>query len=185
MKIEEHAIFFNHIDSLKELSKDTSTKPIQFMTELQTQAINFDMVKRDYANQLNLSEETANSCDGLISISNFCVLIEFKNGKIKPAEVKTKLRDSLLIYCDITKQTISQTRDFLEFILVYNPQNNPDKNHNSSNSSSRIVIANTIAKKAKTELIRFDLERFQKLYVKAVHTYTPQEFEEFILSNIN
>ena len=51
------------------------------------------------------------------------VIFEFKNGKINDKQkynVYQKIYESLLIFCDITGESISFCRDHAEFILVYN-----------------------------------------------------------------
>lgn len=47
-------------------------------------------------------------------------------------------------------------------------------------SHSRLEIAKYFSEKAKREFIRFDLERFKKLYFRDVHTYSEEEFESYI-----
>lgn len=183
MKIEDYPIFSGHMDTLKEMSKDTSGSQPQYMTERTEEAVNFDLVKRDYTNRLGLSEDTASSCDSLAFLPAGSVFIEFKNGKVKPADVKTKIRDSLLIYGGITGQSISDTRTEMEFVLVYNEQKNSDRSQSVTppdDTPSRVAIAEHLANRAKAEHIRFDLERFQKLCFRAVHTYTPGEFEKYL-----
>lgn len=180
MKIEDYSILTEHTNTLKEMSKDTSQGQPRYMTERTEEAVNFDLVKRDYTNRLGLSEETASSCDTLAFLPSGPVLIEFKNGKVRPADIKTKIRDSLLIYGGITGQSISDTRTEMEFVLVYNEQKNPDNGPNPCDAPSRAAIASHLANRAKTEYIRFDLQRFQKLCFRAVHTYTPEEFEKYL-----
>lgn len=71
----------------------------------------------------------------------------------------------------------------MEFVLVYNEQKNPDKSPSAlppDDAPSRVMIAEHLAIRANIEHIRFDLERFQKLYFSAVHTYTPEEFEKYL-----
>lgn len=182
MKIEDYSIFTEHIDTLKEMSKDTSQNSVQYMTDLEIEAVNFDQVKRAYANALGLSEEVANSVDTLSLLFGEPVFIEFKNGTVHPGDIKNKIRDSLLIYGGITGENIEKTRCDMEFILVYNPQKNIDKSHSIS---SREEIAKAIFQKAKTEIIRFDLERYQKLYFRAVHTYTPEELKDYLVRRKN
>lgn len=180
MRIEDYPFFPGHMDTLKEMSKDTSEGQPQYMTERTEEAVNFDLVKRDYTNRLGLSEDTASSCDSLAFLPAGSVLIEFKNGKVRSADVKTKIRDSLLIYGGITGQSISDTRTEMEFVLVYNEQKNPNNAPYPGDAPSRVTIASHLANRAKTEHIRFDLERFQKLCFRAVHTYTPEEFEKYL-----
>lgn len=180
MKIEDYPISRSHTDTLKEMSKDTSTEPAQYMTESTTEAVNFDKVKRAYVNRLGLSEKAAKSCDALAFLSGGPTFIEFKNGKVSPGEIKNKIRDSLLIYGGITGQSITETRQIMEFVLVYNPEKNIDKSH----QTSRETIAELVTNKAKTELRRFDLEDYRTLYIRNVHTYTPEEFENYLGSRV-
>lgn len=191
IKSEDYKIFKENLSTLKELSKDTSEKNnISYMTQSELKAIDFDTVKTQYANKLHLSEETASSLDAILLIHEHEVFIEFKNGNIKneKRKIKDKIRDSLLIYCDITDKHISYTRANIVFILVYNEKKNPIphnlKLENSVRQNAREKIAEHIIKKANEELIRFDLEKFKTLYFKEVHTYTENEFEEY-LKNIS
>ena len=89
---------------------------------------NFDLVKQKYLNNLGHSENDAQSVDALTQTEKAIVFIEFKNGRVHNSDVKTKIRDSLLIYCDITKSTISTTRADSVLVLVYNLESNPIPN---------------------------------------------------------
>lgn len=164
--------------TLKELSIDNSNKDdIKYMTESKLQAINFDLVKRKYANNLDLSEEKANSVDAIIIENrNLECLIEFKNGKIDSKtkrNIRDKIRDSLLIYSDIALKNISYTRANTIFILVYNEEKN-------GRGKSLDKLTSHLMNKAKTEEIRFDLKKFEDLYFKEVHTYTEKQFDNFL-----
>jgi len=54
---------------LKQTSMDDSIKDeIQYMTESQMEVIDFDMVKRYYANSLGCSEECAASVDAIFPV---------------------------------------------------------------------------------------------------------------------
>ena len=86
--------------------------------------------------------------------------------------VKDKIRDSLLILFDLTKENISYSRKNIIFILVYNQSKNP--------LDSRQKINQHFSSKAGAEVIRFDLEKYQTLFFKEVHTYTEEEFEKYI-----
>lgn len=55
---------------------------------------------------------------------NSIAFVEFKNGRVKNQNVKNKLRDSLLIFLDVTGKTISYTRKHADFIVVYNAEEN-------------------------------------------------------------
>ena len=183
---KEYPIFRAHQTSLKELSIDSSSDPVQYMTESSKLAINFDAVKTEYVNALGLSEEAASSVDALVHTSGGTAFIEFKNGSMKneKRKVKDKIRDSLLIFSDITGKRISEIRRTMDFILVYNPEKNPLPNQltkeNTQESASRIAIAKYFLQKAGQELILFDLERFKRLYFRDVHTYTHEELKNYL-----
>ena len=177
--------FREHISTLKECSKDHSDPDcIKFMTESQLEAINFDTVKTKYTNDLVLSEECAASVDALLEKDENLAFVEFKNGKVNNRNIKDKIRDSLLLFCDLTKQTISDTRKNLDFIVVYNEEKNPPPNQIKkqavSDAPSRIAIGKYFLSKGNEELIRFDLERYKHLYFREVHTYTKEEFDKYI-----
>lgn len=175
-------ILTNNRATLKELSKDTSGDKVVYMTESSIDAIDFDHVKTEYTNRLKLSEESASSVDALACIGSNCVFVEFKNGNMQSEKrkVKNKVRDSLLVLCDIIKRDISFTRENMSFILVYNKE----KNTHPHNTNSRCAISEHIMKQANIEEIRFGLDIFQTLYFKEVHTYNEDEFEAYLSRNI-
>ena len=181
--------FRNNKSTLKECSKDNSDPNcIKFMTESQLEVINFDMVKTKYTNALKLSEECAASVDALLQADEASAFIEFKNGNLSgqaaKQNMKNKIRDSLLLFCGLTKQTIRDTRENLDFILVYNEEKNHSHNRPKkdevSDSPSRIEIGSHFLCKGNEELIQFGLERYKHLYFREVHTYTKAEFDKYI-----
>ena len=44
----------------------------------------------------------------------------------------------------------------------------------------KVDVCQLLRDKAREELIRFDLERYKKLYFKDVHTYPKEEFETYL-----
>lgn len=189
---KKYKIFKENVSTLKEISKDDSDpKNIQYMTESMNPAINFDDVKTQYANNLELSEEVVSSVDGIFESSECLIFAEFKNGKMQgeKSKVKDKIRDSLLMFCDITGEEIADTRKYAEFILVYNIQKNPMPNQlkkaSFQESQSRVNIAKYLCDKANSEFIRFGLEKFKKIYFKDVHTFSTEEFEKYLVETTN
>lgn len=176
IRLKDYDIFSDHITSLKESSKDDSDKNnIQYMTMSTVDVVDFDAVKTQYTNALGLSEENAKSVDALMMAFSEVLFIEFKNGNMKSekAAVKNKVRDSLLLFCDITQKNIEYTRRNMKFILVYN---------GSKNCPSRSLIAKHISEKAKEPFISFGMEIFKGLYFKEVYTYTELEFDQYLNS---
>lgn len=185
MDFDSYNIFVKNKKTLKETSKDDSdTANIQYMTESELEVVDFDMVKRDYLNTLGLSENNAASVDAVVQFEDHIAFIEFKNGKVNNRNIKDKARDSLLIFSDITEKSISYTRDKADFIVVYNTEKNPLPNQLKKavlqESPSRIAIARHFMDKAQKELILFDLERYEKLYFRKVHTYSAEMFEKYL-----
>lgn len=170
--ISTHNLLLSNRETLKECSFDETNNI--YMTESKKIAVNFDKVKRKYLNNMSLSEENATSVDAIIQNNENDIFIEFKNGKMKGEKrnVKDKIRDSLLILFDLTKENISYSRKNIIFILVYNQSKNP--------LDSRQKINQHFSSKAGAEVIRFDLEKYQTLFFKEVHTYTEKEFEKYI-----
>lgn len=97
--LESYPIFLTNRESLRETSKDTSDpNDIQYMTSSETEVVNFDLVKRHYANGFGLSEEVVTSVDAIVPFENGILFVEFKNGKVNNRDIKDKARDSLLIF---------------------------------------------------------------------------------------
>ncbi len=172
-------IFADNLSTLEKLSEDNSDKSdIKYMTSSKLPAVNFDAVKRQYANALGLSEEVSASVDAFAVIGGENFLIEFKNGSIKNEKnLKRKILESLLILCDILHCNISDTRENYELILVYNEDKNPLPNQTKK---SNISIAKHICGKAHDELILFGFDKYKTLYFNDVHTYTEREFDDFL-----
>lgn len=183
--LKSYNIFVKNKKTLKETSKDDSNPAdIQYMTESELEVVDFDMVKRDYVNTLGLSEDNAASIDAVVQFEDHIAFVEFKNGKVNNRNIKDKARDSLLIFSDITKKSTTFTRDKVDFIVVYNSEKNPLPNQMKKaklqESPSRIAIARHFMEKAQKELILFDLERYEKLYFRKVHTYSTDMFEKYL-----
>ena len=146
---------------------------------------NFDKVKTHYANSLGLTEEVAKSIDTLYYSRkiNKYIFVEFKNGLMKnaKADVIRKLKDSLLIFCDIFNANISFTRKNALFILVYNEEKNKKKNNTTNGDEyGKDEMKDYIYGLAKEHEIRFGLERYRGLYFCDVFTYGKAEFNNVL-----
>lgn len=146
---------------------------------------NFDKVKTHYANSLSLSEEVAQSVDTLYFSQkiNKYVFVEFKNGLMKNAraDVKNKLKDSLLIFCDILRVNISFTRRNALFILVYNEEKNVKRNKmETSDEYSKDEMKKHIFSLAKEHEILFGFEKYRRLYFCDVYTCSKSEFNNVL-----
>lgn len=190
--IEKYPLLANCITTLKDTSIDKSNNEVVYMTESPRQAVNFDEVKEKYIKNLKLSE-TPKSNDALFDNGKgFLVFVEFKNGYIdkqRQFALRKKIYDSVVIFSDITSESISDMRKNVGYILVYNEGTNADnkdsefikkKREHVQYSSSFNNIAQNLSKLARKEYICFGLELFKNYCFKEVHTYTIEEFEEYL-----
>lgn len=183
----------------KSTLKETSAYNNGFMTESNIEALNFDNVKNEYVAQIlknaQFKCEGIESNDALVKVNDEYIFIEFKNGNMQNClkEVRPKLYDSLFIFLDIIKETISFSRRKIIYILVYNEKNSEDfinarKNNQKQMSASEIqdsksfdYISNAIGQLANYEMDIFDLrKKFQSFLFKEVHTFTATQFDDYI-----
>lgn len=179
-RYDKFELFKNSLSSLKETSKDSDSKEISYMTESDLQVVNFDKVKEKYAKKLGVSETPCSNDALYLSEAGNYYFIEFKNGKIQSNviyNVYNKIYDSLLIFTDIVDERVSFCRNNVNFILVYNEEKNPN-NTDVKEDKSRVAIGKHFMKKGGKRFVRFNLEKFEKLYFHAVYTYTESEFEQ-------
>ena len=171
INLELYPILLDNRKSLRETSKDTSDpNDIQYMTSSETEVVNFDLVKRHYANGFGLSEEVVTSVDAIVPFENGILFVEFKNGKVNNREIKDKARDSLLIFLEIIGEDLAFSRGNIDFVVVYNLEKNPlprqVQKGQLQETPSRVSIANHFMEKAKKEFICFDLERYERIYYR-------------------
>ena len=182
-----HDDFFqNAIDSFKDASDS--------MIDYQDSVINFDTVKTNYCKSYASSDKASQSVDVLIlNKQDKIVFIEFKNGKIndrnKRSRLKSKLRDSILIFNDINRLDLDFSRNNVEYILVYNQAENRSsvseqqsqqiRQNGIETTDSLRNIQQSFARKAGEEFVYFGLEVLKKVFVLDVHTYTKTEFDEY------
>lgn len=187
MKIEEK--FKNYLSDLKSISIDKSVQPVEYVTTSTRSAVNFDAVGEEYWKSRNLSE--IKSVDALIDTNDGkWAFIEFKNGFLKPAEkygIRKKIYDSVFILGDLVSMNFSDIRDNVEFVLVYNREknlNNSDEDFQKKESlqyhKSLTKINNIMGKYAKQEIICFGLKYFKNYCFNDVHTYSKEEFEDYL-----
>lgn len=189
------------VNKSKDTLKETSVDNGNYMTNIELDVINFDKLKEYYVSKykdkigidFKDNERGIKSLDTLILTDNLKLFIEFKNGDISYIDksdndkmiteerlknnisysVEWKIRDSLLILCDIIDKNISYTRENLDFILVYNQSKNPDRDN----------MKNYMLKKSGDELVKWGYDKY-KIFFRNVHTYTQNQFEKYINDNI-
>lgn len=175
-----HDDFFqNAIDSFQDASDS--------MIDYQDSVINFDKVKINYCESYGSSDKASQSVDVLIlNKQDKIVFIEFKNGKInnrdKKSRLKSKLRDSILIFNDVNKLELDFSRNNVEYILVYNQAENRSsvsEQNGAEITDSLRDIQQSFAKKAGEEFVYFGLDVLKQVFNLDVHTYTKTEFDEY------
>lgn len=199
----EIGIFINNKKSLLEVSLDDSDKnnPVNMVDAdkdiSKDIVIDFDDVKTAFCRKFNKSNEVFKSADALLysKTKNKLIFVEFKNGKVR--DVKTKLKDSLLVLSNILDVNLEFCREYLEYIVVYNYEKNKKyveqekgkcrkEEQNKSQSLSKEYIEGFVKplfRLAKDEIILWDLELMQDICVSEVHTYTVNEFLEYYSKN--
>lgn len=196
----ETDIFIDNKKPLFEVSKDSSDKenPV-YMVGIDEDiskdiVIDFDDVKTAFCKKFHKSNEVFKSADALLysEVKNKLIFVEFKNGKVK--EVKTKLKDSLLVFSNIVDVDLKFCRKYLEYIVVYNYEKNKQyveqeyrkEGQNKSQSLNREYIEGFVKplfRLAKDEIILWDLKLMKDICVSEVHTYTVDEFIKYYSKN--
>lgn len=170
-------IFTKNQSTLRNTSYDDNNS--EYMTELEVPVIDFDNVKEQYLQSIGCQDESLTSVDALLLKANCNVFIEFKNGSLAKKEVRlgvySKIQDSLLMLCDITDSHISQLRQCMDFVLVYNEEKNQSKS-----DKGKDYINDRLMKLGRKEFVRFGMRRYDRVYFRKVHTYNVEKFEEYI-----
>lgn len=192
----DQIIFQEHLVTLKETSADfrNGLKTVQYMTESQLQVIDFDAVKNEYIKPLQL-REVPKSNDALFEADgHVIVFVEFKNGKLDRKdgyEICRKIYDSILILSDLISLKLSDIRQRMIYILVYNEHANinnanvvspavQEKSKKIDRSLAMDGFAREMMRLSKQEYIILGLNKFQNYCFKEVHTYTQKEFEDYL-----
>ena len=154
-------------------------------------------MKTAFCKKFHKSNEVFKSADALLysEVKNKLIFVEFKNGKVK--DVKTKLKDSLLVFSNIVDVDLKFCRKYLEYIVVYNYEKNKQyveqekdkyrkEGQNKSQSLSEEYIEGFVKplfRLAKDEIILWDLKLMKDICVSEVHTYTVDEFIKYYSKN--
>ena len=147
INFDDYPILKNNMSTLKETSIDYHDKEhISYMTNSSRSAVNFEGVKSEYIKHLNLSENPKSNDALFISDGNDLVFVAFKNGFMDSAKkfaVRKKIYDSVIILTDILNMGISNLKDHMQYILVYNETVNAEerevKNKKSYCPAFRII----------------------------------------------
>ena len=149
-------------------------------------------LKVNILKHLNLSENPKSMMLCLYLMEMIQFLLNLKMDlwtQQKKFAVRKKIYDSVIILTDILNMGISNLKDHMQYILVYNETVNAEerevKNKKSyvQPSESFDNFAKIISKQAKSEYVCFGVKIFENYCFKNVHTYTEKEFEQFLTEN--
>lgn len=149
------------------------------MTDSKLIVVDFDKTKTSYLNNLQHSEEDAKSVDALAKGKDgILYMIEFKNGNCrKEAEdIRSKVKDSVIILCDICNKKLEDARNEIVFVLVVN------WDHAKLTSSDRIAI--TKANKSNKTSALLGLDKVAGLFVKKALIFDKGEFDRKLIPKL-
>lgn len=181
----KHSFLQSYQRSLSETSFDDSNK-VKMIDDIDDQIVDFDDVKTAFCGLYNQRNRALNSVDGLFynKAQNRLVFVEFKNGKIgqkEKTELKTKLKDSLLMFTNIVGENLEFCRNYCEYILVYNSEknNNTENSQDVSIEKGYSIFLSEMGKLAEKDIALFELGVLESVCVKVTHTYTVDEFRRY------
>ena len=178
--------------TLKQTSLDDSQKVDGkriklYLTESTLDSANFDSFKNKFCRRFSPALQNIRSVDALISSNQGCCLVEFKNGYFDISELHSKIFDSYVMYCEVMNVTASQTRENLDFVLVYNREKfrtEKVKNNGSNNtvpfSPSYEKMKNHLGNQAKRTITDLGLEKYRTFCFRNVYSFDKEEFNEFL-----
>ena len=149
-----------------------------------------------------------NVSGGYSSPLNKIFFIEFKNGKIEVPEtsqsrnhqrrrinrlnieiaklklelIRTKVKDSITACCEIFSKNPDFFRENCYFILVYNEDKNSCIIPDSLDNPGFTSLLQSFSQISQTRFHNFGMDVLEKLCVDEVRTFTPKEFEDFIIN---
>ena len=165
----------NYYTTLSAVSRDSTKRESLINSELP--AINFDSVVRRYRNLIRCANTPASN-DALILVkrTSEVFFIEFKNSTLLQLEDEecrhslcNKIRDSVIIFCDLFDKAPSYLRTQCTYILVFSPDNSREK------------LIKHIADKSDKTFNFFGLKSmFERYCFKNVLTVTSEQFLNLI-----
>lgn len=174
MNLDDYALLKRNKCQMKETSIDDSQKPAVFMVDDTRPVVNFDKVKEQYLADLGLRSIYASSIDALFQDDEETLyFVEFKNGDIEKDNIKSKIADSLLIFCDLTESEISYTRENGTFILVMND----DKYDRLSYRDKRAI---GLARLGRQDFALYGIDKLRGYCFKSVSMMTASEFSSML-----
>ena len=170
-EIKKQWPILDHFTTLKRASFDKTNK--QYMTESTIEVIDFDKIPNEYARGKHWPG-VPKSNDALFIDHATWTFIEFKNGKVEKDDIYRKIYDSIIMMLELNIiPSIDFVRNSVNYILVCN-NTRPAPSYESEH---RKMIHSHTKKLAKSEIVRFELDKLLGYLLAEVHTYSPEEFE--------
>lgn len=167
-------ILKRHIGTLEKVSYDSARK--ESMSSSQIKVIEFDKIPKEYARGKGYPS-MPKSNDALYRKDGKWHFVEFKNGSISKDELYRKLYDSLIILIELgVIEGFSEARENVTYTLVYNQEQS--QNRKEYASASRKKTWNYISERAKQEVRVYGIGNFQGYLFRETHTYTPLDFAQ-------
>ena len=139
----------------------------------------FDAVKDEYAEQLNIAHKKSCSADAIfLDGEGEYVLVEFKSGRVDPKGVIRKIYDSALILADRENVSISWLREHVRFVLVYPKSGITDDDRNDF---ARRHLMKQTSQDASREVRMFIPENIIGFFYKDAIEMTPDRFIQTFL----
>lgn len=165
-------LFTENRDSLYNLSYDSAHA--ENMVESDCEAVSFDEVKRLYCNGHGMSEEKSDSVDAIMEEPDGLAFVEFKNGnaRTEKQQLRDKGNESMMIFCELAGKTISDTRQTIDYIVVYNEE------RTKLTQKERIMIARQ--KQSHLPTCLFDLGKHEGFCFRSIWTMNRGQFKQWL-----
>ena len=171
-KLTEYAEFRACRKTMMETSYDDAND--EYLSKDKRTVVDFDDVKTQYTADLGVSNEFAKSVDALFRTNDgYIRLVEFKNGDFVSSEIVKKVYDSLLIYLDITGQTITDLRENGFFTLVIS-----EDKYGSLSAQDKRAMA--LANSGKQDFTMYGLGKMRGYLVKRVSCMSAERFSRYM-----
>lgn len=163
---------FDNENRVSLISSKEKCIDFDILTELYFEKYNLinEVIKKEKYKGFNFSKaKQYKSNDAMWSCNGINYFIEFKNMSDPGSkDLKTKIKESMLVYLDIVDEKISIAKNDLGYILVYNP-------------GSFHKIHKNVKDYANEKFDKYGLiSSFEDLYFKDVLIMSKDEFEDFL-----
>lgn len=158
--------------TLKRTSRDDSNN--EYMTESTLEVVHFDKVPNKFSKGRGW-HGVPKSNDALYIDPPSWTFIEFKNGGVDKSDIYRKIYDSILMLLELKiVPDMDFVRKNMKYILVCKAGHITSVQESPNQKKFKTYMEN----RAKSEIVLFDLSKLRDYLLAEVHTYSPEEFEE-------